>query len=225
MPVEIDEVQRRITQMEIERQALKKETDPASRERLDKLGGLELSGMNEELSRMKAHWSREKELIQVIRRIKGEQEQLNNEAQQAEREGNLARVAEIRYGRMIELQKKLEEANRELGELQRESKMLKEEVDDEDMAEVVSRWTGIPVSKMLEGERDKLVRMEERLQRGSSGRMRRWPPCPTPCAGPARVCRTPTGPSAPSFSWAPPGWARPNWPRPWPSFSSTANRP
>jgi ATP-dependent Clp protease ATP-binding subunit ClpB len=163
MPVEIDEVQRRITQMEIERQALKKETDPASRERLEKLEG-ELSGMNAELSRMKAHWSREKELIQVIRRIKGEQEQLNNEAQVAEREGNLARVAEIRYGRMIELQKKLEEANRDLGELQRESKMLKEEVDDEDVAEVVSRWTGIPVSKLIEGERDKLVRMEQRLQ-------------------------------------------------------------
>ncbi len=164
MPVEIDEVQRRITQMEIERQALTKETDPASRERLEKLED-ELSEMNAELSRMKAHWSREKELIQVIRGIKGQQEQLNSEAQLAEREGNLARVAEIRYGRMIELQQKLESANRDLGELQQESKMLKEEVDDEDVAEVVSRWTGIPVSKLIEGERDKLVRMEERLQR------------------------------------------------------------
>ncbi len=164
MPVEIDEVQRRITQMEIERQALKKETDPASRERLEKLES-ELSEMTAELSRMKVHWGREKELIQIIRGIKGQQEQLNNEAQMAEREGNLARVAEIRYGRMIELQKKLEAANRDLGELQRESKMLKEEVDDEDVAEVVSRWTGIPVSKLIEGERDKLVRMEERLQR------------------------------------------------------------
>ena len=164
MPVEIDEVQRRITQMEIERQALKKETDPDSRERLEKLES-ELSDMNAELSRMKAHWGREKELIQVIRGIKGRQEQLNSEAQVAERDGNLARVAEIRYGRMIELQRQLEEANRNLAELQRESKMLKEEVDDEDVAEVVSRWTGIPVSKLIEGERDKLVRMEERLQR------------------------------------------------------------
>ena len=162
MPVEIDEVQRRITQAEIERQALKKESDPASRERLSKLEE-ELSGMNAELSRMKQHWNREKELIQVIRTIKGEQEQLNNEAQLAEREGNLAKVAEIRYGRMIELRKRLEEANQKLETLQKGSKMLKEEVDDEDVAEVVSRWTGIPVSRMLEGERDKLVRMEERL--------------------------------------------------------------
>jgi ATP-dependent Clp protease ATP-binding subunit ClpB len=152
----------RITQAEIERQALKKESDPASRERLAKLED-ELSGMNAELARMKQHWNREKELIQVIRTIKGEQEQLNNEAQLAEREGNLAKVAEIRYGRMIELRKRLEEANQKLETLQKGSKMLKEEVDDEDVAEVVSRWTGIPVSRMLEGERDKLVRMEERL--------------------------------------------------------------
>jgi ATP-dependent Clp protease ATP-binding subunit ClpB len=164
MPAEIDEIQRRITQVEIERQALKKESDPASRERLSRLEG-ELSEMNAELDRMKAHWQSEKEFIQEIRTIKGEQEQLNSEAQLAEREGNLARVAEIRYGRMIALQKKLEEANRRLAELQKASKMLKEEVDDEDVAEVVSRWTGIPVSRMLEGERDKLVRMEERLQR------------------------------------------------------------
>jgi ATP-dependent Clp protease ATP-binding subunit ClpB len=120
--------------------------------------------MNADLDRMKAHWQREKELIQEIRAIKGEQEQLNMEAQVAEREGNLARVAEIRYGRIIDLQKKLEEANRRLAELQKSTKMLKEEVDDEDVAEVVSRWTGIPVSRMLEGERDKLVRMEERLR-------------------------------------------------------------
>ena len=163
MPAEIDEIQRRITQAEIERQALKKESDPASRERLIRLEG-ELSEMNAELDRMKAHWQREKEFIQELRTIKGEQEQLNSEAQLAEREGNLARVAEIRYGRMTALQKKLEEANRRLADLQKDSKMLKEEVDDEDVAEVVSRWTGIPVSKMLEGERDKLVRMEERLQ-------------------------------------------------------------
>jgi len=164
MPAEIDEIQRRITQAEIERQALKKETDPASRERLAKLEA-EQGEMNTELARMKAHWHNEKELIQVIRTIKGEQEQLNSEAHLAEREGNLARVAEIRYGRLIELQKKLQAANQRLTDLQKSSKMLKEEVDDEDVAEVVSRWTGIPVSKMLEGERDKLVRMEERLQR------------------------------------------------------------
>jgi ATP-dependent Clp protease ATP-binding subunit ClpB len=121
--------------------------------------------MTAELARMKAHWQKEKDLIQEIRTIKGKQEQLNSEAQLAEREGNLARVAEIRYGRLIELQKNLQLANQRLSDLQKRSQMLKEEVDDEDVAEVVSRWTGIPVTRMLEGERDKLVRMEERLQR------------------------------------------------------------
>jgi ATP-dependent Clp protease ATP-binding subunit ClpB len=162
MPAEIDEIQRKITQAEIERQALKKETDAASKERLKKLEA-ELADFNDELIEMKAHWQNEKDLIQTIRKIKEEQEQLGVEAQLAEREGNLAKVAEIRYGRSIELQKRLEEANRKLSELQENSKMLKEEVDDEDVAEVISRWTGIPVSKMFEGEREKLVHMEERL--------------------------------------------------------------
>jgi ATP-dependent Clp protease ATP-binding subunit ClpB len=164
MPAEIDEIQRKITQHEIERQALKKETDAASKERLKKLEA-ELADLNDELLQMKGHWQNEKDLIQTIRKIKEDQEQLNTEAQLAEREGNLARVAEIRYGKALELAKQLEEANNKLSELQQDSKMLKEEVDDEDVAEVVSRWTGIPVSKMLEGERDKLVRMEERLHR------------------------------------------------------------
>jgi len=164
MPAEIDEIQRKITQSEIERQALKKETDATSKERLKKLEA-ELADLNDELMRMKGHWQNEKDLIQTIRKIKEDQEQLNTEAQVAEREGNLARVAEIRYGNALQLEKQLEEANQKLSELQQASKMLKEEVDDEDVAEVVSRWTGIPVSKMLEGERDKLVRMEDRLHR------------------------------------------------------------
>ncbi|MEA3231605.1 MAG: Clp protease N-terminal domain-containing protein, partial [Thermodesulfobacteriota bacterium] len=162
MPTEIDEVQRRMTQVEIERQALKKETDPAARERLEKLEA-ELAGMNEQIREMKAHWQNEKESIQAIREIKERQEQLGIEAQQAEREGDLTRVAEIRYGQLAELDKALSEANRKLEALQVERKMLKEEVDDEDIAEVISHWTGIPVRKMLEGEREKLVRMETHL--------------------------------------------------------------
>ncbi len=162
MPAEIDEVQRKITQAEIERQALKKEKDPASKDRLQKLE-TELADMNDELTTMKGHWQNEKDLIQTIRKIKEAQEQLSTDAQLAEREGDLARVAELRYGKAPELDKQLQEANQKLSELQQSSKMLKEEVDDEDVAEVVSRWTGIPVSKMLEGERDKLVHMEERL--------------------------------------------------------------
>ncbi len=162
MPAEIDEIQRKITQAEIERQALKKESDPDSTTRYERLEA-DLADLNDELKAMKGHWQNEKDTIQSIRKIKEEQEQLNQDAQLAEREGDLARVAEIRYGKAAELQKQLEAANLKLSDLQADSKMLKEEVDDEDVAEVVSRWTGIPVSKMLEGEREKLVRMEERL--------------------------------------------------------------
>ena len=164
MPAEIDEIQRRITQAEIEREALKKESDPGSRERMTKLEA-ELAEMNDVLTGMKGHWQREKDMIQSIRKIKETQEQLNTEAQLAEREGDLARVAELRYGKAAELENRLEETNRKLSELQTSSKMLKEEVDDEDVAEVISRWTGIPVSKMLEGEKEKLVHMEERLHK------------------------------------------------------------
>jgi len=164
MPAEIDEIQRKITQAEIERQALKKEADPASRERYKKLE-TDLADLNDELKAMKGHWQNEKDTIQNIRKIKEEQEQLNQEAQLAEREGDLAKVAEIRYGRVAQLQKRLEETNRKLSELQATSKMLKEEVDDEDVAEVISHWTGIPVRKMLEGEREKLVHMEARLHK------------------------------------------------------------
>ena len=162
MPEEIDEIQRRITQLEIEREALKKEHDDGAKTRLEKLEET-LAELGETLNEMKAHWHNEKELIQKIRQIKEEQEQLGVDAQKAEREGDLARVAEIRYGELSALKEKLTAANTKLAELQSERKMLKEEVDDEDIAEVVSRWTGIPVSKMLEGEREKLVEMENRL--------------------------------------------------------------
>ncbi len=162
MPEEIDEIQRRITQMEIERQALKKESDNGAKARLEKLEET-LAEQNERLNEMKAHWHNEKELIQAIRQIKEEQEQLGVDAQKAEREGDLAKVAEIRYGALSALEEKLTAANAKLADLQIDRKMLKEEVDDEDIADVVSRWTGIPVSKMLEGEREKLVEMEKRL--------------------------------------------------------------
>ncbi|MFO7715860.1 ATP-dependent chaperone ClpB [Desulfosarcina sp.] len=162
MPVEIDEIQRKILQAEIEREALKKESDPASRERLAKLEDA-LEAMRAQIAGMKNHWEEEKRLIQAIRKIKGEQEQSGIEEQRAEREGNLARVAELRYGRSNELKAQLEQAKKELEALQIDKKMLKEEVDDEDIAEVISRWTGIPVSRMLEGERQKLVKMEQRL--------------------------------------------------------------
>jgi ATP-dependent Clp protease ATP-binding subunit ClpB len=162
MPAEIDEVQRKIIRAEIEREALRKETDDASKERLDKLEK-EIAAMLEKSREMKAHWQNEKEAIQSIRKAKEELERVGIEEQQAEREGNLARAAELRYGVAIDLRNRLEKAKLTLAELQSGRKMLKEEVDEEDVAEVVSRWTGIPVSRMMEGEREKLVHMEDRL--------------------------------------------------------------
>ncbi len=162
MPVEIDEIQRKITQAEIEREALKKESDSASKERLSRLEA-EIGNMNDEILEMKAHWQNEKDFIQTIRTIKEQQEQLGIEEQQAERDGDLAKVAEIRYGKAAELKNRLTAANEKLAHLQKNRKMLKEEVDAEDIADVVSKWTGIPVSRMLEGEKEKLIHMEDRL--------------------------------------------------------------
>jgi ATP-dependent Clp protease ATP-binding subunit ClpB len=162
MPTEIDEVDRRVRQLEIERAALKKETDEASRERLDRLER-ELADLNERLRGMKAHWEREKEPIARIRDLKSEIEAVRGDAERAERDGDLERAAELRYGRLRELEQELERENERLAEIQSESKMLKEEVDEEDVAEVVSSWTGIPVARLMEGEMAKLLRMEDAL--------------------------------------------------------------
>jgi ATP-dependent Clp protease ATP-binding subunit ClpB len=164
MPTEIDEVDRRIRQLEIERAALKKETDDASRERLEKLER-ELADLNERMAAMRAHWEQEKKHITWIREIKSQIEDLRGEAERAERDGDLERAAELRYGRLVELDKELAGENEALAEVQSERKMLKEEVDEEDVAEVVSTWTGVPVARLMEGEVAKLVRMEEALHR------------------------------------------------------------
>jgi ATP-dependent Clp protease ATP-binding subunit ClpB len=162
MPTEIDETFRRVRQLEIERAALRKETDRASKERLETLER-ELADLNEQLTAMRAHWDREKEHIARIREVKSQMEDLKGEAERAEREGDLERAAEIRYGRLVDMEKRLAEENALLEEIQSEQKMLKEEVDEEDVAQVVSAWTGIPVSRLMEGEIAKLVRMEEAL--------------------------------------------------------------
>ncbi|RJP33767.1 MAG: ATP-dependent chaperone ClpB [Actinobacteria bacterium] len=163
MPTEIDEVERRIKQLEIEKQALKKEKDKVSRERLEKLES-ELAELGERSVDMKAHWQAEKDSIGRIRELKERLEQVKIEEQRAEREGDLEKAARLRYGESTELQARLEAENARLQELQKERKMLKEEVDDEDIAEVVSSWTHIPVSKLLEGEVEKLIHMEDRLR-------------------------------------------------------------
>ncbi|MDH7482055.1 MAG: ATP-dependent chaperone ClpB [Armatimonadota bacterium] len=163
MPTEIDVIERRIRQLEIEREALKKETDKSARERLEKLEQ-ELANLREQSAEMKAHWQTEKEIVQRIRQIKEQIEQAKTELQAAERDADLQRAAELRYGVILNLEKELEAQTARLAEVQKDQKMLKEEVDAEDIAEVVSKWTGIPVSRMLEGEMQKLVHMEERLK-------------------------------------------------------------
>ena len=162
MPTEIDEVERRIKQLEIEREALKKEKDKASKERLNKLLN-ELANLQEQNSVLKTRWQSEKEAISRIRTLKERIEGSRIEAEKAEREGNLQRAAELRYGVLRSLEKDLESENSRLIELQKESMMLKEEVDEEDIAEVVSKWTRIPVSRLMEGEVEKLIHMEDRL--------------------------------------------------------------
>ena len=162
MPAEIDDIQRKITQLEIEKEALKKEKDQASKDRLEKLQE-ELNELKPQTTAMIAHWEKEKGTISKIRGIKEKLESTRSEAQMAERQGDLTRAAELKYGTLIELEKSLNEENKKLEEFQGEQKMLKEEVDSEDIAEVVAKWTGIPVSRMMEGEKEKLLKMEERL--------------------------------------------------------------
>jgi len=162
MPTELDEIYRRIRQLEIEMEAVKKEKDQASKERLQKIEK-ELSDLKEEANQLSAHWKAEKEAIQKIRSLKEEIEQTRIQAEQAERSGDLGKAAELRYGKLISLEKQLEEENRRLRETQSETKMLKEEVDEEDIAEIISKWTHIPVSRLLQGEMEKLIHMEERL--------------------------------------------------------------
>ena len=164
LPTEIDEIERKIMQIEIEKQALRKERDLQAKERLDKLE-YELAELKEKSGQLKIHWKQEKESIEKIRRIKEELENLKTQEQRFEREGNLEKVAQIRYGQRGELQKQLENENNNLVDLQSSVTMLKEEVDEEDIAEIVSKWTNIPVSKMMESEIDKLVQMEELLKK------------------------------------------------------------
>ena len=162
MPVELDEVERRIMQLEIEAEALRKEQDKASVERLGKLEK-ELADLKEERTRLAGHWQQEKDAIQEARRLKEEQEQLRHEVEQAQRAGDYAKASELQYGRIPEIDRRIQAAEARLADLQAHQRMLKEEVDEEDIAEVVSKWTGIPVSRLMEGEIQKLVRMEERL--------------------------------------------------------------
>ncbi len=164
MPFEIDQVERRIKQLDIELHALSKEKDAASKERR-KIIEAELAGLREQSAGMKAHWQAEKEAIGKIQDLKEHIESGRIDAEKAERLGDLQKAAELRYGTIPQLERHLAEENTRLNELQRDVRMLKEEVEEEDIAEVVAKWTGIPVSRLLEGEVEKLINMEERLHR------------------------------------------------------------
>ncbi len=163
-PTQIDEVERKIIQLEIEKQALKKEKDEASRQRLEKLES-ELSLLKKKSSTLNKEWENEKNLIIRIQQVKKDIENAKYEAQVAEREGDLEKAARIRYDTLIKLEKRLNEENDKLSELQKDSRLLKEEVDEEDIAEIVSKWTGIPITKLMESEAQKLVRMEDELKK------------------------------------------------------------
>lgn len=162
MPTEIDELNRKIMQLEIEKQALSKEKDESSKEKLKNIEK-DIANLNEEVSGLKAHWQREKDHITNIRKTKEEIENVKTDAEKAQRAGELNKASELLYGTLPDLQEKLNKLNAELAEIQKTSKMLKEEVDAEDIAQIVAKWTGIPVSRLLEGEVEKLIKMEDRL--------------------------------------------------------------
>jgi len=164
MPQEIDELTRRLIQLQIEEQALQKEDIPTTRERLKGVRG-QISELQEKISGLKAQWESEKGVINQINDLKKRLDEIREEATQLERQGELNRVAELRYGQMPQLQREIDALNAKLAEMQKGGALLREEVTDEDIAEIVSKWTGVPVTKMLESEMQKLVRMEDNLQR------------------------------------------------------------
>ncbi len=163
MPAELDVSERKIRQLEIERQALKKETDAASKDRLSKIEG-ELTNLKKENTELRTRWNNEKVVIDRIRAIKSQIEQLRVQEAQAEKAGNLDKVAQIRYGTIVDLNKELEIKNKELVKVQKDEGLLKEEVDDQDVVEIIAKWTKIPLSKLMESETQKLVHMEDNLK-------------------------------------------------------------
>jgi ATP-dependent Clp protease ATP-binding subunit ClpB len=163
MPSEIDSIDRKIIQLEIEKQSLKKDTDKAAKERRDKIEK-ELAELKSSMDQMKVHWSAEKDIIKKIQQVKSQVEALKTEEVNAQRQGDLAKAAEIRYGKLVALDKALQDDQKKLEEIQKDNQMLKEEVDAEDVAEVVANWTGIPLSRMMESDVQKLLHMDERLK-------------------------------------------------------------
>jgi ATP-dependent Clp protease ATP-binding subunit ClpB len=163
MPQEIDELQRRMTQLQIEKQALSKEKDPVSKERLKTIDS-EIAELQEKIAGLKAQWESERGVIKQINDLKARLEETREAANRAEREGDLNKAAELRYGTLPQLQREIDAASAKLAEMQKNGALLREEVTDEDIAEIVSKWTGVPVTRMMESEVQKLIRMEENLK-------------------------------------------------------------
>jgi ATP-dependent Clp protease ATP-binding subunit ClpB len=224
MPTELDEVERRMRQLEIEREAVKKEQDPASKERLAKIEK-EIAGLAEKRSGLRAQWQAEKGGIQKIRSIKEQTEQARIDAEKAEREGNLGRAAELRYGKLLELKKQLDVESAKLAVVQAQCKILKEEVDDEDVAEIVSKWTGIPVRRMLEGEKQKLLHMEDRLRVRVAGQDEAISVVSDAVRRGRAGIQDPNRPIGSFIFMGPTGVARPSSPGRSPSSCSTTSRP
>jgi ATP-dependent Clp protease ATP-binding subunit ClpB len=223
MPTEVDEVRRRIGQLEIERQGLKREQDEASRARLA-AAEKELAQRNEEFARLKSRWDAEKAVIKELSDARAGMDLLKLEQEKAERAADFQRAAELKFGRLPQAQAVVDRAQARLAELQREGAMLKEEVTPEE-----PRWSPAGPASRSPGCWRARWRSSSPWsggwRRGSSARTRPCAPCPARCGGPARACRTPTGPSARSSSSAPPAWGRPRRPAPSPSSSSTTRRP
>ena len=217
-PEQLDEISRRRRQLEIEREAIRHEADAAADGTHDaKLTALnqEIQSLEEEEMSLKAKWEGEREILTQIQSHKQEIEQLNFEAERAEREGDYGRVAEIRYGKVQQLEQAIADLQQQLHERQGAEAMVKEEVTADDIADVVSRWTGIPVTRMLQSEREKLLTLEDELHRRVIGQDEAI------AAVDAPDCKTPSAPSARSSSSVPQVWVRRNWPKRWPNASST----
>jgi ATP-dependent Clp protease ATP-binding subunit ClpB len=216
VPEELDEITRKIKQLEIEREAIKRENDEPKLEQI----GKELAELKEQEGQYKAKWQNEKTLVNKIQQNKVEIENLKFEAERAEREGDYGKVAEIRYGKLQFLNKEIEDTQRKLHELQGDKAMIKEEVDDEDIAEVVARCTGIPVSKMMQSEREKLLHLEDELHKRVIGQDEAI----TAIADAVRRSRAglqdPKRPIGSFLFLGTTGWVRRNWPRRWLSSCS-----
>ena len=223
MPTELDQISRRIRQLEIEKLALEKETDDASKERLERLER-ELAEMSEQRDSMAAHWQQEKSSLDAVSQLQEEKTLKEEEAARLERDADLAGAAAIRYGELPDLERRIAEANEDLAKLQAGSRFLKEEVDAEDIAEVVSRWTGVPgvAPHGGRGAEAGAARVHPPRARGGAGRggLRRGQRHP---AQPGRAERPQPARSGRSSSWGRPASARPSWPGRWPSTSSTTS--